>query len=68
MILVNVVGVLFMVAYTIVFYLYTFKKSVVLRQMYVTVGFCLFMIWYVNIEEDNEVLLNRLGKSIFISS
>lgn len=62
MILVNVVGVIFMVAYTIVFYLYTFKKSLVLRQAYITVGSCMFIIWYVNIEEDNEVLLNRLGK------
>ncbi|XP_022117103.2 sugar transporter SWEET1 [Pieris rapae] len=61
MILVNVVGVVFMVAYTIVFYLYTFKKSVVLRQAYITVGSCMFMIWYVNIEEDSELLLNRLG-------
>ncbi|CAK1552179.1 unnamed protein product [Leptosia nina] len=61
MILVNVVGVIFMIAYTVIFYLYTLKKSLVLRQSYVTVGLCLFMMGYVNVEEDNEVLLNRLG-------
>ncbi|XP_045491866.1 sugar transporter SWEET1 [Colias croceus] len=63
MIIVNLVGVILMVAYTTVFYVFTFKKSLLLRQAYTTIALCIFAVGYVNVEEDNEVLLSRLGIS-----
>ncbi|CAH2074271.1 unnamed protein product, partial [Iphiclides podalirius] len=60
-VMVNTVGVTLMISYTVVFYIYTFKKSTVLKQITFTVALLLFMICYISIEEDNEILLTRLG-------
>ncbi|XP_026758068.1 sugar transporter SWEET1 [Galleria mellonella] len=60
-VLVNTIGVSLMVSYTVVFYIYTFKKSSLLKQIFVTVSLIIFFIGYVSIEEDNELLLGRLG-------
>ncbi|CAH0406591.1 unnamed protein product [Chilo suppressalis] len=60
-VLVNIIGVTLMVAYTIVFYIYTFKKSSLLKQIIIMVCFLLFVMGYVFVEEDNEELLSRLG-------
>lgn len=60
-ILVNLIGEALMIVYTIIFYVYTFKKSTVLKQILITVGYVIFMIVYVTVEENNEILLTRLG-------
>lgn len=58
---VNVVGVILMASYVIVFYLYTFKKSSVLRLILITLVFYGFIMGYMSVELDNEVLVNRFG-------
>lgn len=60
-IIVNVVGVLLMLSYSIVFYVYTFKKSSVLKQSLVAIILYLVMVVYMSTEIDNEILLVRLG-------
>ncbi|XP_075970078.1 sugar transporter SWEET1 [Anticarsia gemmatalis] len=60
-ILVNMIGLTLMVAYTIVFYIFTFKKSTVLKQGLLTLAYVIIMVIYVTFEEDNDVLLVRLG-------
>ncbi|CAG5012397.1 unnamed protein product [Parnassius apollo] len=60
-VMVNTIGVTLMISYTVVFYIYTFKKSMVLRQITFTIILFLFIFGYVSVEEDNEVLLSRLG-------
>ncbi|XP_032514092.1 sugar transporter SWEET1 isoform X2 [Danaus plexippus] len=62
-IIVNVVGVLLMLSYSIVFYVYTFKKSSVLKQSLVAIILYLVMVVYMSTEIDNEILLVRLGYS-----
>jgi uncharacterized membrane protein len=56
-----------MTAYTAVFYIYTFKKSSLLKQVVLMVFFVIFIIGYIAVEEDNEVLLGRLGKTCSLS-
>lgn len=58
---VNVIGVTLMFAYTAVFYIFTFKKSSVLKQIFAMVAFIIFTLGYVSVEDDNELLLGRLG-------
>ncbi|CAH0720681.1 unnamed protein product, partial [Brenthis ino] len=58
---VNAVGVILMASYVIVFYLYTFKKSSVLRLILLTLVFYGFIMGYMSVELDNEVLVNRFG-------
>ncbi|KAL0841917.1 hypothetical protein ABMA28_014151 [Loxostege sticticalis] len=60
-ILVNAVGVTLMAAYTVVFYIYKFMKSSLLKQIFITVSLIIFVIIYAAIEDDSEKLLNRLG-------
>ncbi|CAG9783617.1 unnamed protein product [Diatraea saccharalis] len=60
-VLVNIIGVTLMTSYTVVFYIYTFKKSSLLKQIIIMVCFILFVIGYLFVEEDNEELLCRLG-------
>ncbi|XP_045445973.1 sugar transporter SWEET1 [Melitaea cinxia] len=62
-ILVNIVGIILMLSYIIVFYSYTFKKSSVLKQLLVSLTVYAFTIGYMSVEEDNERLLGRLGFS-----
>lgn len=59
---VNVIGVTLMFAYTAVFYIFTFKKSSVLKQIFAMVAFIIFTLGYVSVEDDNELLLGRLGE------
>lgn len=54
-----------MVSYTAVFYIYTFKKSTVLKQVFGTVAFVIFILFYVITEEDNEALFRTLGKCLY---
>ncbi|XP_068629967.1 sugar transporter SWEET1 [Battus philenor] len=60
-VIVNTVGIALMTSYTVVFYIYTFKKSSVLRQSTFTIIVFLFLFGYISVEEDNEILLIRLG-------
>ncbi|XP_059054387.1 sugar transporter SWEET1 [Achroia grisella] len=60
-VLVNTIGVSLMASYTLVFYVYTFKKSSLLKQIFLTVLVSIFFIGYVTFEEDNDLLLSRLG-------
>ncbi|KAG6450034.1 sugar transporter SWEET1 isoform X2 [Manduca sexta] len=60
-IFVNVVGVLLMIGYIIVFYIYTIKKSSLVKIIIATAVCIFFLLWYVSLEEDNEILLSRLG-------
>lgn len=60
-VLVNIIGVVLMAAYTVVFYIYTFKKSSLLKQIVIMMCFASFVIGYVYFEEDNEELLRCLG-------
>lgn len=50
-----------MISYIIVFYLYTFKKSSVLKQFLLSLAVYIFAIGYMSVEVDNEILLSRLG-------
>ncbi|KAM3963410.1 sugar transporter SWEET1 [Aphomia sociella] len=60
-VLVNTIGITLMASYTVVFYIYTFKKSSLLKQIFVTMSLIIFFIGYVSIEEDIKLLLSRLG-------
>ncbi|KAI8435176.1 hypothetical protein MSG28_003535 [Choristoneura fumiferana] len=60
---VNVIGITLMTAYTALFYVFTYKKSTTLKQILVTVGVLFFMLGYVRVEENSEILLSRLGTS-----
>ncbi|CAB3242002.1 unnamed protein product [Arctia plantaginis] len=59
--LVNMIGITLMIAYTIVFYIYSFKKSTVLKLLLLTFLCMTIMIVYVNMEEDYDLLRGRLG-------
>lgn len=52
-----------MIAYTIVFYIYSFKKSMVLKLLLLTFLCMTFMIVYVTTEDDYNLLRARLGKN-----
>lgn len=54
-----------MAAYTVVFYIYKFMKSSLLKQIFITVSLIIFVIVYAAIEDDSEKLLNRLGKNCY---
>ncbi|XP_072943613.1 sugar transporter SWEET1 [Epargyreus clarus] len=60
---VNTIGISMMISYVIVFYIFTLKKSHVLREILITVTTSLFIIGYFCVEDDNELLLRRLGLS-----
>ncbi|XP_063822247.1 sugar transporter SWEET1 [Ostrinia nubilalis] len=60
-VLVNAIGVTLMASYTAVFYVFTFKKSSLLKQIFVILSLLLFIIVYAYTEEDSEKLLGRLG-------
>lgn len=60
-ILVNAIGIFLMISYIVVFYLYTFKKSSVLKQFLLSLAIYIFTIGYMSVEVDNEILLSRLG-------
>ncbi|XP_026495170.1 sugar transporter SWEET1 [Vanessa tameamea] len=62
-ILVNSFGIVLTVSYVLVFYIYTIKKTSVLRQFLLSITIYVFTIGYMSVEEDNEVLLSRLGLS-----
>lgn len=51
-----------MASYTAVFYIFTFKKSSLLKQVFVTITFILLVVGYVAVEDNNALLLSRLGK------
>lgn len=54
-----------MIIYTAVFYIYTFKKSVVIKQIFCLLFFLAFVISYTYIEDDSEALYVTLGKNIY---
>ncbi|CAH0701923.1 unnamed protein product [Spodoptera exigua] len=60
-ILVNIIGITLMVIYTAVFYIYTFKKSTVLKQILCLLFFLSFVICYINVEDDIQALYVTLG-------
>lgn len=61
-VLVNIVGVVLMSSYVLVFYVYTLKKSVVLKQA-AFMGVILFtIILYSITSDDYQIVSNRLGK------
>ncbi|KPJ04540.1 Sugar transporter SWEET1 [Papilio xuthus] len=60
-VIVNTVGLILMISYTTVFYIYTFKKSAVLRQCTCIIILFLILLGYISVEEDNENLVIRLG-------
>lgn len=51
-----------MILYVIVFYKYTLKKSSLLKQICACIALFLIIFGYASAEEDNEILLARLGK------
>lgn len=53
-----------MISYTAVFYIYTFKKSSVLKQFVGAVVFVIFVLCYAVMEDDKEVLFSTLGKHL----
>ncbi|CAH1646184.1 unnamed protein product [Spodoptera littoralis] len=59
--IVNIIGITLMISYTAVFYKYTFKKSVVLKQMLCLLIFLTFIISYTYIEDDSQALYVTLG-------
>lgn len=60
-VLVNVVGMVLMTAYILVFYIYTMKKTAVLKQT-VFMGTLLFsIIAYSITSDDHQLVINRLG-------
>ncbi|CAH2230193.1 sugar transporter SWEET1 [Pararge aegeria] len=63
---VNVVGILLMISYVFVFYNYTFKKTSLSKQFLVSLVFYMFIMGYVSVETDNELLLRRVGLSACI--
>ncbi|KAJ8722832.1 hypothetical protein PYW07_004012 [Mythimna separata] len=60
-ILVNIIGITLMISYTVVFYIYTFKKSTVLKQVVGAVAFVIFILCYAVTEDDKAVLFSTLG-------
>ncbi|XP_045785473.1 sugar transporter SWEET1 [Maniola jurtina] len=62
-ILVNIVGVTLMISYVFIFYIYTFKKSSLLKQFLLSLLLYSFIMGYMSVETDNEVLLSRVGLS-----
>lgn len=61
-IFVNFIGVSLMAVYIIVFYCYTFRKSSLLKQVLIMTSFMFFVLGYVYVEADNEILVSRIGK------
>lgn len=55
-----------MLLYLIVFYKYTFKKASFLKQICACIVFFIVVFGYVFTEEDNEMLLTRLGEDNLI--
>lgn len=51
-----------MTSYTAVFYIYTFKKSTVLKQVFCTIALVSLVLCYIFTEDDNEALFATLGK------
>ncbi|XP_041977641.1 sugar transporter SWEET1 [Aricia agestis] len=60
-IMVNTIGVTLMFFYTIIFYIFTIKKSSVLKQFLAVLVMYIFVIFYNSAEEDKYLLTNRLG-------
>ncbi|XP_063620131.1 sugar transporter SWEET1 [Cydia splendana] len=60
-ILVNIIGITLMTLYSLVFYMYTYKKSTTFKQMVFTMGLVVSSVGYLRFEEDKETLLGRLG-------
>lgn len=62
-VLVNTIGISLMISYTAVFYIYTSKKSTVLKQIVGAVAFVIFILCYTVMEEDKAVLFSTLGEN-----
>ncbi|XP_023950357.1 sugar transporter SWEET1 [Bicyclus anynana] len=60
-IFVNSVGVVLMISYIYLFYIYTHKKSSLTKQFLVTLLLYLALMGYFSVETDNEILLRRVG-------
>ncbi|XP_047021718.1 sugar transporter SWEET1 [Helicoverpa zea] len=60
-VLVNTIGVTLMISYTAVFYIYTFKKSTVLKQVIGTVVFVILILVYFFLEVNDQALFDTLG-------
>ncbi|CAH0604569.1 unnamed protein product [Chrysodeixis includens] len=60
-VLVNIIGITLMTSYTAVFYIYTFKKSTVLKQVFCTIALISLVLCYIFTEDDNEALFATLG-------
>ncbi|XP_049866659.1 sugar transporter SWEET1 [Pectinophora gossypiella] len=60
-VLVNFVGIALMSGYTVVFYIFTFKKSMVLKQCATSILIFIFIIWFVKKEDDELLLRTVLG-------
>ncbi|KAI5636290.1 sugar efflux transporter for intercellular exchange domain-containing protein [Phthorimaea operculella] len=60
-VLVNFVGITLMIVYTYLFYMYTIKKSAVIKQFLITVGLFLFVLLFASAQEDKQALQNVLG-------
>ncbi|XP_026329659.1 sugar transporter SWEET1 [Hyposmocoma kahamanoa] len=60
-ILVNVIGIILMSAYTGVFYVYTLKKTIVVKQCVASCVIFICIISYISGDKDHETFFNHLG-------
>ncbi|XP_053625273.1 sugar transporter SWEET1 [Plodia interpunctella] len=60
-VLVNTIGIVLMAIYTVIFYMYTLKKSSLIKQVLLIVGLLILTTFYVHMERDTDKVINRLG-------
>nr|XP_053625275.1 sugar transporter SWEET1 isoform X3 [Plodia interpunctella] len=59
-VLVNTIGIVLMAIYTVIFYMYTLKKSSLIKQVLLIVGLLILTTFYVHMERDTDKVINRL--------
>lgn len=57
----NIIGIVLMSGYTCVFYIYTLKKSVVVKQCVAGCLIFVCVISYISGDKDHETFFNHLG-------